>query len=65
MAVISPVRPLNLTPGVSDSDVECLCEVANGIRRRLRDIRADEAELGQRATSYLVYEVLRRGWNQC
>jgi hypothetical protein len=45
--------------------VECLCEVANGIRRRLRDIQAEEAELGQRAAAYLVYELLRRGWNQC
>jgi hypothetical protein len=65
MAVISLVRPLSSTSGDLESDAACLCELANGIRSRLRDIQADEAELGHRAAAYLVYEFLRRGWNQC
>jgi hypothetical protein len=39
--------------------------LATGIRCQLREVQAEEIELGEKAAAHLAYEVLRRGWGQC
>jgi hypothetical protein len=50
----------------ADSE-ECrrLRSLASGIRCQLREVQAQEIEVGERAAARFAYEVLCRGWNQC
>jgi hypothetical protein len=49
----------------------CSCEaceraakLAGRIQRGLRDVQAQEIEVGETAAAYLAYGLLRRGWDQ-
>jgi hypothetical protein len=69
--VVPGKDPRVILAGLSGSDMddneECrrLRIRATAVQRRLRDIQGQEIELGQRASAYLAYDVLRRGWNGC
>jgi hypothetical protein len=54
-----------------DAVARCSCEaceraarIAGRIQRGLRDVQAQEIEVGETAAAYLAYGVLRRGWGQ-
>jgi hypothetical protein len=61
-----PTRSTAADSTVADSE-ECrrLRYLASAIRCQLREVQAQEIELGEKAAAHLAYEVLRRGWGQC